>query len=65
MDEDTIDCTICGGNAYVEVLCQALTDRAEWDTTYRYLVCRRHLERLHFSLDQLHSSERVVINHCG
>lgn len=65
MDEATIDCTICGRDATLEVVDQVLDDGAEWRTIYRYVVCDEHRERVHFTLHRLQPHERVILNHCG
>lgn len=65
MDEATIDCTVCGRDAYLEVRVETLDDTANWRTTYRYLICPRHLNRLQVSYELLGTDARVILMRCG
>lgn len=65
MDEATIDCTICGHDGWLEVRVETLDNEANWRTVYRYVMCRRHLDRLHTSWDLLGNESRIIAQRCG
>lgn len=65
MDEPTIDCVICGRPASIEIRDEHLNDRAEWVETYRYVVCREHLDHVRLTLGCFEPHERVILQPCG
>lgn len=64
MDEPTIDCSVCGAAGYLEVQVQSLDDTANWRLVYRYVMCTRHLDRLHISWPMLSHDSRVIAQRC-
>lgn len=65
MDEPTIDCSICGGAGYLEIVVQALDNDANWRTTTRYVACERHIDVLRVSWPMLGTEARVIAQRCG
>ena len=65
MDESTIDCQLCGHEAFVEVVFQVLTDAAEWRTTGRWTACERHSDLFRFTPQNLPHNARVTLMRCS
>lgn len=65
MDEPTLDCTLCGRDASLEIRLERLDDTANWRRVTSWRACDRHHDAYAVRADWLGPNDRVIYQHCG